>query len=76
MDGQIKVFSKQLVMHHSEKLHINAVKQLLLCVFLFSGNFEQTSDRDERVICYIVNSAEYCHKTVGFFYLFHPLDNE
>lgn len=28
--------------------------------------FEQTSDRDERVICYIVNSAEYCHKTVGF----------
>lgn len=23
------------------------------------------SDRDERVICYIVNSAEYCHKTSG-----------
>ncbi|KAL4598782.1 hypothetical protein ACB092_11G081900 [Castanea dentata] len=23
----------------------------------------KTSDRDERVICYIVNSAEYCHKT-------------
>ncbi|XP_056164208.1 vacuolar protein sorting-associated protein 53 A isoform X2 [Syzygium oleosum] len=25
----------------------------------------KTSDRDERVICYIVNSAEYCHKTSG-----------
>ncbi|BAT87625.1 Vacuolar protein [Vigna angularis] len=25
----------------------------------------KTSDRDERVICYIVNSAEYCHKTAG-----------
>ncbi|RVX13401.1 Vacuolar protein sorting-associated protein 53 A [Vitis vinifera] len=23
----------------------------------------KTSDRDERVICYIVNTAEYCHKT-------------
>lgn len=25
----------------------------------------KTSDRDERVICYIVNTAEYCHKTAG-----------
>ncbi|XP_073159047.1 vacuolar protein sorting-associated protein 53 A [Henckelia pumila] len=25
----------------------------------------KTSDRDERVICYIVNTAEYCHKTSG-----------
>ncbi|PPR84333.1 hypothetical protein GOBAR_AA36377 [Gossypium barbadense] len=25
----------------------------------------KTSDRDERVICYIVNSSEYCHKTSG-----------
>ncbi|KAF9593221.1 hypothetical protein IFM89_020716 [Coptis chinensis] len=25
----------------------------------------QTSDRDEKVICYIVNTAEYCHKTSG-----------
>ncbi|QCD77293.1 vacuolar protein sorting-associated protein 53 A [Vigna unguiculata] len=25
----------------------------------------KTSDKDERVICYIVNSAEYCHKTAG-----------
>ncbi|WZY93411.1 hypothetical protein YC2023_065740 [Brassica napus] len=25
----------------------------------------KVSDRDERVICYIVNSAEYCHKTSG-----------
>ncbi|OWM73150.1 hypothetical protein CDL15_Pgr001264 [Punica granatum] len=25
----------------------------------------KTSDRDERIICYIVNSAEYCHKTSG-----------
>jgi hypothetical protein len=25
----------------------------------------QVSERDERVICYIVNSAEYCHKTSG-----------
>ncbi|CAI0380649.1 unnamed protein product [Linum tenue] len=25
----------------------------------------KTSDRDERVICYIVNSAEYCRKTSG-----------
>ncbi|KAF1895195.1 hypothetical protein Lal_00043840 [Lupinus albus] len=25
----------------------------------------KTSDRDERVTCYIVNSAEYCHKTAG-----------
>ncbi|KAI4296112.1 hypothetical protein L6164_036097 [Bauhinia variegata] len=25
----------------------------------------KTSDRDERVICYIVNSAEYCHNTAG-----------
>ncbi|KAI4302260.1 hypothetical protein MLD38_038034 [Melastoma candidum] len=25
----------------------------------------KTSDRDEKVICYIVNSAEYCHKTSG-----------
>lgn len=39
------------------------------------GNVEQTSDRDERVICYIVNSAEYCHKTVSFFYILHPVDN-
>ncbi|TQD69126.1 hypothetical protein C1H46_045341 [Malus baccata] len=27
----------------------------------------KTSDRDEKVICYIVNSAEYCHKTVSSF---------
>ncbi|EOY24115.1 Membrane trafficking VPS53 family protein isoform 8 [Theobroma cacao] len=26
----------------------------------------KTSDRDERVICYIVNSAEYCHKPIYF----------
>ncbi|KAG9144226.1 hypothetical protein Leryth_022084 [Lithospermum erythrorhizon] len=25
----------------------------------------KTSDRDEKVICYIVNTAEYCHKTAG-----------
>lgn len=25
----------------------------------------KTSDRDERVICYIVNTAEYCHRTSG-----------
>ncbi|KAL5726353.1 HIT domain protein [Ranunculus cassubicifolius] len=25
----------------------------------------RTSDRDEKVICYIVNTAEYCHKTAG-----------
>ncbi|WMV25627.1 hypothetical protein MTR67_019012, partial [Solanum verrucosum] len=25
----------------------------------------KTSDKDERVICYIVNTAEYCHKTCG-----------
>ncbi|CAK9166284.1 unnamed protein product [Ilex paraguariensis] len=25
----------------------------------------KTSDRDERVICYVVNTAEYCHKTSG-----------
>ncbi|KAK1396687.1 hypothetical protein POM88_006550 [Heracleum sosnowskyi] len=25
----------------------------------------KTSDKDERVICYIVNTAEYCHKTAG-----------
>lgn len=24
----------------------------------------QVSDRDEKVICYIVNTAEYCHETV------------
>jgi hypothetical protein len=27
----------------------------------------KVSERDERVICYIVNSAEYCHKTVSLF---------
>lgn len=25
----------------------------------------KTSDRDERVICYIINTSEYCHKTSG-----------
>ncbi|KAL9250174.1 Vacuolar protein sorting-associated protein 53 A-like protein [Drosera capensis] len=25
----------------------------------------KTSERDERVVCYIVNTAEYCHKTSG-----------
>ncbi|KAI8031448.1 Vacuolar protein sorting-associated protein 53 A [Camellia lanceoleosa] len=25
----------------------------------------KTSDRDEKVICYIINTAEYCHKTSG-----------
>lgn len=25
----------------------------------------KTSDRDERLICYIINTAEYCHKTSG-----------
>ncbi|XP_071716607.1 vacuolar protein sorting-associated protein 53 A-like isoform X2 [Rutidosis leptorrhynchoides] len=25
----------------------------------------KTSDKDERLICYIVNTAEYCHKTAG-----------
>eukprot|EP00250_Pteridium_aquilinum_P035828 c9974_g1_i1 orf=227-2767(+) len=25
----------------------------------------RTSDKDERVICYIVNTAEYCHETAG-----------
>lgn len=33
----------------------------------------QTSDRDERVICYIVNSAEYCHKTVSYLMLIFSL---
>lgn len=30
--------------------------------------FTQTSDKDERVICYIVSTAEYCHKTVSWFF--------
>nr|XP_043630571.1 vacuolar protein sorting-associated protein 53 A-like [Erigeron canadensis] len=25
----------------------------------------KTSDKDERLICYVVNTAEYCHKTAG-----------
>jgi hypothetical protein len=29
----------------------------------------QTSDRDERMICYIVNTAEYCHQTVSQLFL-------
>ena len=29
----------------------------------------QTSDRDEKMICYIVNTAEYCHQTVSSFSL-------
>lgn len=28
------------------------------------GAVVQVSDKDERVICYIVNTAEYCHETV------------
>jgi len=37
---------------------------------LFSFSFivftlKQTSEKDERMICYIVNTAEYCHKTVS-----------
>ncbi|PWA98696.1 vps53-like protein [Artemisia annua] len=33
----------------------------------------KTSDKDERLICYIVNTAEYCHKTLcaQFFYKYH-----
>jgi hypothetical protein len=29
----------------------------------------QVSDKDERVICYIVNTAEYCHETVRYGFL-------
>ncbi|KAL1314132.1 hypothetical protein AAHE18_16G167700 [Arachis hypogaea] len=32
---------------------------------LFARLPKGTSDRDERVICFIVNSAEYCHKMAG-----------
>lgn len=41
--------------------------QILILALLPCDYFEQTSDRDERVMCYIVNSAEYCHKTVSWF---------
>ncbi|KAL0303081.1 UNVERIFIED_CONTAM: Vacuolar protein sorting-associated protein 53 A [Sesamum radiatum] len=33
----------------------------------------QTSDKDERLICYIVNTAEYCHKTLVFHCRLRPL---
>ena len=44
---------------------LSSSKKLIWSFFLFFF-LKQTSDRDERVICYIVNSAEYCHKTVSF----------
>lgn len=39
-----------------------------LCTFRLTTYFMQTSDKDERLMCYIVNTAEYCHKTVGYFH--------
>ncbi|KAG2314123.1 hypothetical protein Bca52824_017245 [Brassica carinata] len=56
MDGQIKVLS------------VSAFFLFPMCAFHLFYHFIfflQVSDRDERVICHIVNSSEYCHKTCG-----------
>ncbi|CAF1712233.1 unnamed protein product [Brassica napus] len=56
MDGQIKVLS------------VSAFFLFTMCAFHLFYHFIfflQVSDRDERVICHIVNSSEYCHKTCG-----------
>ena len=65
MDGQIKVLSIS-----SFFLFLMSALRLSLSFFIFSM---QVSDRDERVICYIVNSAEYCHKTVSLFFVYHSV---
>jgi hypothetical protein len=40
----------------------------LLTAFCVLWALLQTSDRDEKMICYIVNTAEYCHQTVSLLY--------
>lgn len=65
-DGQIKVFSFfilfTIIYNQYSFLHIEFT--VLILLFPYFKTF-QTSDRDERIICYIVNTAEYCHKTVS-----------
>lgn len=55
MDGQIKV--RLLPISHA----------CYSTEFYFFISSVQVSERDERVICYIVNSAAYCHETVSLF---------
>ena len=67
MDGQIKVLSDLIYHHDCFKTCLFSTTETYFIFCYPCDYFEQTSDRDERVICYIVNSAEYCHKTVSWF---------
>ncbi|XP_031479649.1 vacuolar protein sorting-associated protein 53 A [Nymphaea colorata] len=61
-----KVFQK-ILKAYATKLSIRLPKGGTGIVAAATGTDGQikVSDRDERVICYIVNTAEYCHKTSG-----------
>lgn len=68
MDGQIKVHEIECFFHYTFLWEATYFRyQVLICVCFFFVYFKQTSDKDEKLICYIVNSAEYCHKTVSLF---------
>ncbi|CAM8925202.1 unnamed protein product [Rhodiola kirilowii] len=60
----LKVFQK-ILKSYAAKLYARLPKGGSGIVAAATGMDGQikTSDRDERVICYIVNTAEYCHKT-------------
>ncbi|CAH2036373.1 unnamed protein product [Thlaspi arvense] len=53
-----KVFQRVLKAY-ATKIHLKLPKESM------DRQIKVDSERDERVICYIVNSAEYCHKTSG-----------
>lgn len=61
-----KVF-QQILKAYATKLFVKLPKGGTGIVAAATGMDGQikTSDRDERVICYIVNTAEYCHNTAG-----------
>ncbi|KAI3995071.1 hypothetical protein MKX01_020843 [Papaver californicum] len=61
-----KVFQR-ILRNYATKLFARLPKGGVGIVAAATGTDGQikTSDRDERVVCYIVNTAEYCHKTSG-----------
>ncbi|TVU36117.1 hypothetical protein EJB05_18033, partial [Eragrostis curvula] len=66
LSSSMQVFQK-ILKTYANKLYARLPKGGTGIVAAATGTDGQirTSDRDERMICYIVNTAEYCHQTAG-----------
>ncbi|KAI3756849.1 hypothetical protein L1987_56672 [Smallanthus sonchifolius] len=64
LSSSMQVFQRVL-RAYATKLLMKLPKGGMGIVAAATGLYMQTSDKDERLICYIVKTAEYCHKTVS-----------